>query len=352
MFADHKERAMAGEVVVFNPQAGALAVPSFIKQAFEGKRNDDLYKSSAPPTLVFRGKVWRYAMKGEEVDVVDADGQPRPTIDVVLIKANGFPTKQYYQGAYVEGSSAPPTCWSFDGVTPDATVEEKQSPSCATCKWNAIGSKINEATGAKGKACADRRRVVVASPDFTVGPLLLGLPPTSAYDRKNEVNEAKNWFALAQYGDFLNKNGAPYFGVVTRLGFDSRTAYPKILFKPVRFLTEAEFARVTELQQDPGVLDLLGRPTEASAETETFEQPKPLAKVTPIKQTIAPSEKPVVPPVEVQAPDDDAPPGAEPPKAAKPAKVEKPKPAPVVAGALDQSIEDELAGIFGTPDDQ
>lgn len=338
---------MAGEVALFNPQAGAVAVPGFIKQSFEGKRNDDLYKSSAPPTLVFRGKVWRYAMKGEEVDVVDADGQPLPTIEVVLVKANGFPTKQYYPGAYVEGSSTPPTCWSFDGVAPDGMVEDKQSSACATCKWNAIGSKINEATGAKGKACGDKRRVVVVSPDFKVGPLLLSLPPTSAYDRKNEVNEAKGWYALAQYGDFLNKHGIPYYGMVTRLGFDSRTAFPKLMFKGVRFLSEQEYAKVLELQEDPAVLDLLGRPTAAPEGEDKilFEQPKPVAKVTPIKP--APAPAPVVAPDDVPAPDEVAPPAAPKAAAAAPKKA-----APKVAtAALEDAIDAEMKALLGESDD-
>jgi len=111
--------------------------------------------------ISYRGKVWRTKYRGEERDLMRADGDgPRSSIEVVILKASGNLAKIFYESGYVEGSTAQPDCWSSNGVTPDANAPNKQHSACATCKQNAFGSRITPA-GKQGKACSDSKRLAI-----------------------------------------------------------------------------------------------------------------------------------------------------------------------------------------------
>lgn len=332
-------------MIPFNPAGGALAVPSYLQQSFEQTRNDDLYTSQALPSLLYRGKVWRYIWKGEEVAVMDADGNAVPTVEVIMLKANPHNTKAYYAKNYAEGDNAPPDCFSLDGKTPDASVKTPQSPNCATCEWNVFGSRVGADGQAGGKACGDRRRIAVITPDFQVGPLKLDLSPTSMSDRDNKENEARGWYAMRQYGDFLNKHKVNYWGVVTRLGFDSRAAYPKVLFKAVKFLDEASFRQVLEMQGAEDVRQILGVPSDP----DTKPADKPGAQLSGVAQFRKPAATPAAesPPAQ-----DDAPPqvytAPSPDDAAPPKTTKTRKAAPKVD---EGDLQASLASLLGEKSD-
>lgn len=200
--------------------------------ALQGFSNDDLRQgiSAGFPVFSYRGKVWRVKFKGEETPLMREDGDgARSSIDVVIVKAKGSVSKIFYKSGYIEGSDAPPDCFSVDGVVPDASVVAKPSPNCAQCPFNQWGSRMTEA-GKKGKACADSRRLAVLPADnFDKydGPLLLRVPAAS-------LNE------LAAYATQLNSFGYQYFMVKTRISFDVAEAYPKLIFQPASPLTEQE----------------------------------------------------------------------------------------------------------------
>ena len=93
------------------------------------------------------------------------------------------------------------------------------------------GSRITE-YGKKAKECSDSRRVAVVMADDLAGanfdgPLLLRVPPASLQD-------------LKIYGDRMAAKSAPYNIIVTALGFDLDTAYPKLTFKAVKPLTREQ----------------------------------------------------------------------------------------------------------------
>jgi hypothetical protein len=198
---------------------------------------DNISAHDQIPQLSFRGKVWRLVLKGEETVITNADQEPAQSVQVVILDYNKKRSRAYYPGAYEEGKSTAPTCWSNDGDTPDASVQDKQSPTCGSCKWAAKGSKVTD-SGKAVTACTQyKRMVVVPVTDVNFEPLLVKLPQTSLWDKDNDENEAKRFYAFDQYLDFLKRNGVPHTAkMVTKIKFDSRTAYPKLLFGPIAFL--------------------------------------------------------------------------------------------------------------------
>lgn len=238
--------------------------------------------------ISYKGKVWKIKYQGQENILMREDGDgARSSIEVVVIKAASVISKIWYESGYVDGSTAPPDCWSTNGQTPDPASPKKQSNTCAGCPMNAWGSKVTDA-GKPGKACADSKRLaVVPLADITNeafnGPMLLRVPAASLKDLKS-------------YGDKLGAVQYPYYAVGTRIGFDVNEAFPKFAFNPIRALTDEEADAVLALRDDPRVNRILNEAVEvvrhepeapaAPTVESLFEQPPP-PKAAP-----APAQKP------------------------------------------------------------
>lgn len=207
--------------------------------------DEELAPGIAAPFAVigYKGARWSVRHRGNTTVLERDDGSFVPFLDVVMLFAAPHHSKVFYAKAYQDGDDDVPDCWSTDGIKPDQAAPRKQATICANCKWNEFGSRTNAATGAKGKACADTRRIaVVPYPDLENeimgGPMLLRVPPASLSP-------------FAEYSDFLKANSVPYPALVTRLGFDKKEAYPKFVFRPLVALTDAEVDRVGLLQAHP-----------------------------------------------------------------------------------------------------
>lgn len=204
------------------------------------------------PVLTVRGKVWRIKYQGNEFPHLRPDGSPSDEIDVVLIAAAPNLSKVWYETGYVEGSQAPPDCFSVDGKKPEPASPKLQNATCGGCRWNVFGSS-RTGTG-KGKDCADVKRfAVVPLNDLDNarfgGPMLLRIPPASLVDAKS-------------YADNLEKIDFLFYAVGTKLKFDPLATYPKITFAPVRALTDDEAARVATWQEDEIVERILAAPVD------------------------------------------------------------------------------------------
>lgn len=221
------------------------------------------------PIIGYRGKVWRIKKGGEEHDIVDDEGDPRSSIEVVLVKSNPLLSKIYYENDYVEGSNERPNCWSADGVAPDAGVAEPVSKKCATCPNNIWGSKTAQ-NGNKTKKCQDNRRIVVTSAQELAelgdkAPLyLLRTPPATLNPLKDYAEKV------------LKPKGIPYFAVTTKLGFDKDVAYPKITFLAKRFLTDEEAEAIIKLRDSEDARRILAESEEyGAAGTPTGSEASP-----------------------------------------------------------------------------
>lgn len=236
-------------------QASAMQLPAHLQAKFGTPSvNDDLSAgvSAGYPIISYKGKTWAVS-QGKDRNIIENDrGEPVWSIDVVITKANPNISKVWYEAGYEEGSDARPDCYSNDGKFPMPDSPKLQSPGgCAVCPLNQFGSKITE-NGAKGKACADSRRLAVAPEGDLENLMLLRTPAASLKE-------------LRSYSETLTKRGIPYQAVVTRIAFDREVAYPKLVFSPVRFLSEEEAATVIEMRESTLADDITLRENVAQA---------------------------------------------------------------------------------------
>lgn len=294
--------------------------------------------------LSVRGSNWRLKYKSQEHLLQDAEGNPKSYIDVVLVKASPNLSKIFYAKAYAEGDDQTPDCYSLDGIKPDIGSMKKQAESCAVCPNNVWGSKITP-TGSKTKACADARRVAcVSSADVksesTGGPMLLRVPPASLAE-------------LANYGDRLRANGWPYYGLVTRVSFDTEASFPKLVFKEIRPLTEEEAQTVVEHRGGDEVQRILNEIAGAEPDSADGVAPETSAAAAAAEAVVAaPAPALAVvpdtpPPAEPAAPTpfaDEA--AAAPAKPAKAAKAAKAAPAEAAPAAEPEKTPDDVDAMI------
>lgn len=295
--------------------------------------------TSGFPILAYKGKVWRVRKGGEESMHVDADGNALPTVEVVLVQANPTLSKIFYEKQYEEGTNESPRCFSNDGVKPDAGVQNPISKLCANCPNNVWGSRITPA-GKKSRACSDARRmaVVFAHDLYDKGEecekFLLRVPPASLNPLKDYAEK------------ILAPKGIPFFGIVTRIGFDPTAAHPQFTFKPARFVNDEEAEAIAALRGSEDVKRILAEaqefPAAPAADAEHLDEgqdPSP-----------APSSAGVATPPAAQpattgaagkqkqgmrpATEEEAGLAAAPPPRNKPAAAAPPPPPPVVEGEV------------------
>lgn len=245
-----------------------LAAAGFVVEA-----NDDLSQgvSQSFPILSYKGKVWHVCEGKERSLVADASGDPVPSVEVVILKANPKIGKTYYPTGYEEGSDERPACYSNDSVAPAPDSLEPQAKKCAVCPHNQFGSKITE-NGARGKACSDFRRLAVAPEGDISRAMLLRVPAASLKE-------------LLAFADQLNKRKVPYQALVTKIGFDHTVSYPKLSFKMVRWLDEKQVPQV-QAMLDSDIIETItamNAPTQAEADGDFEAMGAPPAHVAEMK---------------------------------------------------------------------
>lgn len=327
------------EVIPFERKA----LSAELQGAFADEMGDDLIAGAGGGygVVSIRGSKWRQKIGGEEKPILNEDGEPKPSITVVMLKASAAVSKQYFAKDYAEGDDSSPDCLSIDGIKPDASSRQPQSDSCASCPHAQWGSKISP-SGKKIKACQDSRRVAVtpavASLDDSItldqmvnmienesygGAMLLRVPAASLSD-------------LKQFGQLLKGKGFPYNNVVARLGFDHNASYPKLTFKAVRALTVEELAVVARMKSGDEVNHILYDAFEGDVDAPS----KPVAKHSAVDVEFE-DDTPAPAPV----PKADKPKKAAAPKAAKPAPAPAPAPAAPAGDDLDGDIDSIISDL-------
>lgn len=259
--------------------------------------------TSGFPVISYKGRVWRVRKGGEEQVYLNDEQEAVQSIEVVLLKSNPLPSKVFYKDKYNEGDSGPPDCWSANGIKPDDNVKEAVALACAACPNNVWGSKITD-SGQKTRACSDVRRCAVAFKyqleEFAAGErelkdidvLLLRIPPATLNPLKDYVEEV-----------LKPKGVAPYM-LVTKIGFDTAVAYPKLTFKGLRFLNAEEFAAAETLRDGEDSRRILNEASEnvdndAEGSTDGTGQVSGANAQAPAEAgTKAPSASPKLQPVE------------------------------------------------------
>lgn len=291
------------------------------------------------PVLSYKGKVWSIKRSGEKTTIMrpDDDETPAATLDVVILRAGQGVSKVFYSTRYTDGNDDAPTCFSNDGVRPDPSVEEKQSDTCAICPHNVFGTAVGEDGTGKGKRCADFKRLAVAAASTLEDPLLLRIPPASLRN-------------LTEYSKMLaTRNVRDYAVVVTRLSFDHDAATPKVKFKPIGFLAEAQYKVSKGMYDDPVVQEIVGLLSKPAAQPAAVDEPEddveePAAAPPPAKKA-APKKAaaPVAPPEEEDDDEEEAPPPPPPKATAKKPAAKKPQPSVFAAQEVADDEEEEEA---------
>jgi len=266
-------------------------VPAALGKLF-GTGAEDLVGNNASggfPVISIKGKVF-HIQRGDERILVTKPGEddPASSLEVVIIKANPHRSKVFYKTGYAEGTTEKPDCYSNTGEAPEKDAKEPQAKKCAVCPHNQWGSKVTE-QGAKGKACADSRRIAVATLDAPADPMLVRVPAASMK-------------AMEDYGKQLAARGIPPQAVVTKIGFDYSVAHPALTFKPVGLIGDAsllaEIKKSAETELAAQIVGLMPSPM-SQAESEADSDPS----MDNLPVIGAPSaEPPVEPPAPAPAP--------------------------------------------------
>ena len=323
---------MSNEVIP-NPQSTAMVDFSAMDVGVSYNDLEAGMGGQSVATLSLKGSRFSIRYKGADILQQNADNTPMQSLEVVLLKASPAISKFYYEKQYVEGQINVPDCFSLDGIRPDASSAKPQDQLCARCPQNQFGSRTTQ-QGKKAKACSDNRRVaLVPAGDLTNamydGPLLLRLPLRSMQ-------------ALVDYGRLLHRNlgDVNYNHVVTRLAFNTGSAFPLLTFTAVRMLADHEKALIVPFFQrqadgaptaiervlgdmselttakpdtsgDSGAsLDVAAfeAATAAAAAPQPVQQPAPQPQPQPVQQPVQPAAQPAQvmefpgTPVQVQPP--------------------------------------------------
>lgn len=303
------------------------ALPAHLAHIDVAAVNADLtaHAGGGFPVISIKGKVFAIVRDGERVVLPNPkDPESAATsIEVVLVKANKATSKTFYAAGYdpaASGDAAKPDCYSADGSKPAADAKNPQSKTCATCKHNEWGSKVNEkGVATKGKACQDLVRMAVVPNGQLNDPHLLRVPAASIRN-------------LGEYGTMLAKRGVAYDMVVTKIGFDMDAESPKLTFKATGFLPEADYAAI---QATKG-LDTVSYILDSSPAATDGEPPAERAAPAEPSKPAAPAAK--------EAPAEPAPAPAPKPRAAAKPRAETPAPAPKPA-AVEEDPDLDLDGI-------
>jgi len=203
------------------------ALPDYLRS-----EPDELTKRLAGNTggksISTEGGVFRMIVGGDEIAKNEDRG-----MNVVIVNAARDVARSFYVGEYVKGESAGPVCASGDGKTPDTSIKEPQSASCATCKQNIAGSGKGDS-----RACRfNQRCAVVLENDIGGNVYRLQLPATSIFGKADGEK-----MPMKAYATFLAGHGVPISGVVTEARFDTSASVAVLKFRAIRPLTQAELA--------------------------------------------------------------------------------------------------------------
>lgn len=285
-------------VTVFNP----AQLPAFARKGELSAAAKALAGGSAQvgKRISVRGGVFRLVDGGKEVAAIEDRH-----LDVVIVNAATKISRTYYTDTYDASTPLPPACWSADGDKPDASVKAPQSPNCVNCPQNAKGSGQGDS-----RACRFSQRLAVVLANDVQGDVLqLSLAATSIFGKAEGENRP-----LQDYARWLTAQGIDPTMLITRLKFDTKAATPKLFFKPMRWLTDDEYAITSEKGASEEAIKAV---TMTVSQTDGVGVAEPAAfGGTRPKAAQKPAE-----------PAEDEEPPAPAPKVAKPKAAQKPAPA-------------------------
>jgi len=163
----------------------------------------------------------RINTKGKEFTLPDGEKVKNNTLTAVILDYRFNNT--YYKAMWDGQSSNRPDCSatseSQDGLKPAPEIENPIAPSCDGCPMNDWGSAAN---GRGGKACQNKVRLALVTPDADANAPIytLDLTPTALK-------------SFGAYMDSCNKNTVLPINLVTEITFDPSASFPTCRLKAV-----------------------------------------------------------------------------------------------------------------------
>jgi hypothetical protein len=232
-------------------------------------------------------------LKGTRFRIVDGETDTilkTTEIQVVIFRAKERPERVFYLGSFNPDEEKAPDCQSLNGICPAPGTPNPQNSVCDGCHNNVWGTGKNpDGTPSKGKACKERKLVVVApyGPDgVTERSFGLSIPPAS----------------LTLFGNYVKQlklHGAALPMVITTISFSEDSNFPMLTFKFDGVLSPSDIAKVMTMMHSPETLNIIEMPPAA------LPAPATIKEVPPETHHEA-------------APADPPPPPADPPKERKP----------------------------------
>jgi hypothetical protein len=255
-------------------------LPDYLKEV----ELDDMTKAlsgggASSKRISVRGGVFRLMVGNKEV----AKNESR-AMNVVIVNGSPKIGRTFYAGAYDASNPAAPDCWSADGEKPDASIDSPQHSNCQDCPQNIKGSGQGES-----RACRYKQRLAVLLGDDIDGDVYgLELAATSLFGSSKDVNK----MPFQQYAKYVGSQNKNINTLVTEMRLDSDSATPKLVFKPVRFLTREEWTTAVEKGSTVEAKQAVTLSFQKREEQAALPAPKEAAPAEPTKRV---SRKPAEP---------------------------------------------------------
>jgi hypothetical protein len=236
--------------------------------------------SNGNKRISIAGGVFRKMANGKEVGAIEDRH-----MNVIFVKMAHDPSRAFYAEAYKEGEKVSPTCWSSDSKKPDADVPNPPSATCETCHNSTKGS----GNGGQGTSCRLSWRTAVVLPNDPSGDIMqLVIPATSAFGKEDNGR-----WPFKAYINMLAQNNVSAGRVVTKMQFDTKTKYARVLFSPAAAVSESDYeviksqgksataesaVKLTVYKQDGGAPALEAPEVDMPEPTKRESTTKPSAK--------------------------------------------------------------------------
>jgi hypothetical protein len=160
-------------------------------------------------------------------------------IEVVILSS---PVERlYYTSRYDPTKPAGPVCFALGpnmtDLKPNASAPEKQAGSCAGCPKDQWGSSTN---GGKGKACAEKRRLLIMTADTVTSVNAVNMGEVAAL--RTPVTSVRGFATYLQ--KIASATKRPLSAVVTKISVvpDAKTQF-KVNFDFVRTIDDLDVVR-------------------------------------------------------------------------------------------------------------
>jgi len=232
--------------------------------------------SNSNKRISIAGGVFRKMANGKEIGAIEDRH-----MNIIFVKMAHDPSRTFYAEAYKEGEKVSPTCWSSDSKKPDVDVKNPVASTCDQCPNSAKGS----GTGGVGTSCRLSWRTAVVLPNDPKGDIMqFVIPATSAFGKEDNGR-----WPFKAYINMLAQNNVSAGRVVTKMQFDTKTKYAKVLFSPASAVSEADYevvkaqgksasaesaVKLTVFKQDGGAPALEAPEVEVPEPTKRESAPK------------------------------------------------------------------------------